>query len=60
LIQEPALIKAGREGWNAGAALDTHHHYPLPAGNPFWGLSTVIMTPHISGSNDLPYFKPRL
>ena len=32
IIQEQALLRRLREGWIAGAALDTHFAYPLPAG----------------------------
>src|SRR5207253_8249808 len=31
IIQEAALLQALREGWIGGAALDTHHHYPVPS-----------------------------
>jgi phosphoglycerate dehydrogenase-like enzyme len=36
LIQEEALLKALREGTIAGAALDTHYYYPMPADHPLW------------------------
>jgi phosphoglycerate dehydrogenase-like enzyme len=51
IIQEAALIQALREGWIAGAALDTHYHYPMPADHPLWSFPNVIMTPHISGAD---------
>jgi phosphoglycerate dehydrogenase-like enzyme len=60
LIQEAALIRALREGWIAGAALDTHYQYPLPADHPLWSMPNVIMTPHISGSNGSPYTDERI
>ena len=60
LIQEAALLKALREEWIAGAALDTHYQYPLPSDHPLWRLPQVIMTPHISGSTASPHFKRRL
>ncbi|HHW31587.1 MAG TPA: D-2-hydroxyacid dehydrogenase [Clostridiaceae bacterium] len=50
IIQEEALIKALKEGWIAGAALDTHYYYPMPPDHPLWSFPNVIMTPHISGS----------
>jgi phosphoglycerate dehydrogenase-like enzyme len=50
LIQEEPLLQALREGWIAGAALDTHYHYPMPPDHPLWRFPNVIMTPHISGS----------
>lgn len=60
LIQEQALLKALREGWFAGAALDTHYYYPMPADHPLWRFPNVIMTPHISGSDLGPLFVSRM
>ena len=59
IIQEKALLKALQEKWIAGAALDTHYHYPMPADHPLWRFPNVIMTPHISGSALSPYFLTR-
>jgi phosphoglycerate dehydrogenase-like enzyme len=58
IIEEQALLTALREGWIAGAALDTHYAYPLPADHPLWQFPNVILTPHISGSDhsrDFPW-----
>jgi phosphoglycerate dehydrogenase-like enzyme len=55
LIKEEALLKALREGWIAGAALDTHYYYPMPTDHPLWRFPNVIMTPHISGSTLSPH-----
>lgn len=60
LIQEAALLQALREGWIAGAALDTHYHYPMPPEHPLWNFPTVIMTPHISGSSGSPHYLSRV
>lgn len=60
LIQEEALLKALREYWIAGAALDTHYHYPMPADHPLWRFPNVIMTPHISGSGGCQSYIPRV
>ena len=52
IIREEALVKALREKWIAGAALDTHHVEPLPAERlPLWKFPNVILTPHVSGSD---------
>jgi phosphoglycerate dehydrogenase-like enzyme len=59
LIQEQALLKALNDGWIAGAAIDTHYHYPLPPEHPLWRFPNVILTPHISGSAQSPYFLER-
>ena len=59
LVVEAALLQALREGWIAGAALDTHYHYPMPADHPLWSMPNVIMTPHISGSSLSPKYLDR-
>jgi phosphoglycerate dehydrogenase-like enzyme len=60
LIQEHALLHALREGKIAGAALDAHYAYPLPADHPLWRFPNVIITPHISGSTGMPCFPERV
>lgn len=60
IIQEAALLRALRENWIAGAALDTHYQYPMPPEHPLWRFPNVIFTPHISGSTLGPRFKQRL
>jgi len=60
IIQQEALLRALREKWIAGAALDTHYHYPMPPDHPLWRFPNVIFTPHISGSSLSPKFKERL
>jgi phosphoglycerate dehydrogenase-like enzyme len=60
IIQEQALLQALEESWIAGAALDTHYHYPMPADHPLWGFPNVIFTPHISGSSLSPHFLERI
>ncbi len=60
IIQEKALVQALREGWIAGAALDTHFAYPLPADHPLWQFPNVILTPHISGADKSPNFPDRI
>src|SRR5438105_8763028 len=49
VIDEQALIRALREGWIAGAALDVFEREPLPAASELWGMENVPLTPHISG-----------
>ena len=60
IIKEEALLKALRKGWIAGAALDTHYFYPMPADHPLWRFPNVIMTPHISGSSLSTYYCQRI
>jgi phosphoglycerate dehydrogenase-like enzyme len=64
LIQEDALIRAVHERWITGAVLDVFAEEPLPAAHPFWGMPTVIVTPHISGPSEpsaiVPVFNDNL
>lgn len=60
IIRQDALLRALREKWIAGAALDTHYQYPMPPDHPLWKFPNVIFTPHISGSSLSPHFKQRL
>jgi phosphoglycerate dehydrogenase-like enzyme len=60
IIQEQALLTALREGWIAGAALDTHFAYPLPAEHPLWEMPNVLLTPHISGADHSQNFPARI
>lgn len=47
LIEEAALVRALREGWIAGAALDVYDTEPLPAGHELRELANCVLTPHI-------------
>ncbi|MEH2231802.1 MAG: D-2-hydroxyacid dehydrogenase [Nostoc sp.] len=49
VVDELALIKALKEGWIAGAALDTVNSEPLPPESPLWSLPNIFITPHTSG-----------
>ncbi|MSU51832.1 MAG: D-2-hydroxyacid dehydrogenase [Opitutaceae bacterium] len=60
IVQEQALLAALQEQWIAGAALDTHYHYPMPPEHPLWAMPNVIMTPHISGSDGHPQYIERV
>ena len=59
IIKQEALLRALREKWIAGAALDTHYQYPMPPDHPLWKFPNVIFTPHISGSSLSPNFRQR-
>ncbi len=48
-IEEKLLVKALKESWIAGAALDALPRQPLPDDSELWRLSNVIITPRIAG-----------
>ena len=60
IIDEKALLHALDTRQIAGAALDTHYYYPMPADHPLWRYPNVIMTPHISGSSENARFTGRI
>jgi phosphoglycerate dehydrogenase-like enzyme len=60
IIQEAALVDALSQKRIAGAALDVHYAYPLPPEHPLWSMPNVILTPHISGSEQSTYYRHRL
>ncbi|GAA0705838.1 D-2-hydroxyacid dehydrogenase [Streptomyces cellulosae] len=49
LVVEEALVRAVRDRWIAGAALDVFTAEPLAAGSPLWELEGVVVSPHMSG-----------
>lgn len=57
LVQEPALVRALRDGWIAAAGLDVFEHEPLPGDSPLYDLSNVIITPQVSGAS--PHYMDR-
>ena len=58
LVDEIALFKALKEHRIAGAGLDVFETEPLPVDSEFWGLETVIITPHVAGST--PHYSKRV
>lgn len=50
LVDERALVKALREEWIAGAALDVFEEEPVTSENPILRFENVVLTPHIAGS----------
>jgi len=52
LVDTPALVRALKEGWIAGAGLDVTDPEPLPSDHPLWSAGNVIITAHTSGRSD--------
>ncbi len=50
VVDEKALVKALKEGWIAGAAIDVAENEPLPENSELWDLDNIIITPHVAGS----------
>jgi phosphoglycerate dehydrogenase-like enzyme len=46
VVDEAALLRALREGWIAGAGLDTFEQEPLPPESPLWDAPNTLITPH--------------
>jgi phosphoglycerate dehydrogenase-like enzyme len=47
IVDEPALLRALREGWIAGAGLDVFDLEPLPAHHPLRTMPNAVLTPHL-------------
>ncbi len=43
------VVEALQSGHLSGALLDAFTQEPLPADHPYWGIASVMVTPHISG-----------
>jgi phosphoglycerate dehydrogenase-like enzyme len=50
VFKEPELIDALKMRQVAGAGLDVFITEPLPSDSPFYGLESVLLSPHISGA----------
>ncbi|MGC9400198.1 MAG: 2-hydroxyacid dehydrogenase [Anaerolineae bacterium] len=50
VVETEALVRALREGWIAGAALDVTDPEPLPADHPLVTLPNCIVVPHIGSA----------
>lgn len=51
VVDEPALIKALRERWIAGAGLDVFEVEPIGADNPLLKMDNVVLTPHCAANS---------
>ena len=52
VIDQDSLVRALRERWIGGAALDVLSEEPMPASSPLRTLSNVILTPHYAGQSE--------
>lgn len=52
IVDTGALVRALRDGWIAGAALDTLEQEPVPSDSPLLFLPNVILNPHASWYSD--------
>lgn len=57
VVDESALLEALNTGKIRAAALDVFVQEPLPSSSPFWGMSNVLLTPHIAGRS--PHYLAR-
>lgn len=53
VVDEQALIRALKEGWIAGAALEVFEREPLPPESELWGMPNVIISPHMGGQTEM-------
>jgi phosphoglycerate dehydrogenase-like enzyme len=57
VVDQRVLINKLQTGYIGGAALDVAETEPLPPSSPLWGMSNVIISPHIAGGS--PAFSER-
>lgn len=50
IVDEEALLKALKEGWIKGAALDVYEKEPIPEDSPLLKLDNLVPTPHIGSA----------
>ncbi len=57
VVDHAALLQALEKRQVGGAALDVFPEEPLPADSPLWGMSNVIVSPHVAGLS--PHYNER-
>ena len=50
IVNEPALARALKENWIAGAGLDVFENEPLPNDSELWKLENALFAPHVSSA----------
>jgi glyoxylate reductase len=51
IVDQPALVRALREGWIAGAGLDVMEEEPLPPSDALLSAPNVVLLPHIGSAS---------
>ncbi len=51
IVDLAALTESLRSGHLGGAALDVFETEPLPPEHPLWGMSNVLITPHVAAAS---------
>jgi phosphoglycerate dehydrogenase-like enzyme len=54
VVHEAELIRSLESGHLRFAVLDVFETEPLPQESPLWSMENVIVTPHMSGPDDVP------
>ncbi len=49
VVQQAPLVRALRERWIAGAALDVYEDEPMGPESPLYALDNIILMPHVAG-----------
>lgn len=49
VVRQTALVRALRERWIAGAALDVYEDEPVEPESPLYGLDNILLMPHVAG-----------
>ncbi len=60
LLDEAALAARIADGRLRGAVLDVFEAEPLPVESPLWGLSSVLITPHVSAVSPRGFWEREL
>ncbi|MDX2225335.1 MAG: D-2-hydroxyacid dehydrogenase [Rhodospirillaceae bacterium] len=60
LVDESALAAALRAGRLRGAVVDVFTQEPVPADHPYWGISNLLFTPHISAISPRRFWRRQL
>ena len=60
LVDENALAERLASGRLRGAVLDVFQEEPLPPSSPLWGLSRVLLTPHVSAVSPHDFWEREL